>query len=221
MEGRSLFEDPAAVVRQHALRQELLEVMRRETSLDDLIQTCSAQLKEPLYTSPHHFASTLPTLAYVTYQDICSVGSFKDQTVIAVKAPPETRLEVPDIIDENLQIYLKSTNGPIEVYLCPEEVLEESSPGKSSTPKKPQRGSAVSKPVAVTSLLDCEDGVLGLPHNLLQQTEDQLPSSSYSDTPFVSFSPTLDREDYLWSLEDGEGVSDLFDSYDLDELLQN
>ncbi|XP_042194721.1 transcription factor E2F2 isoform X2 [Callorhinchus milii] len=230
--GRSLFEDPAAVVRQHALRQELLEVMRRETSLDDLIQTCSAQLKELTDDSDNQ------RLAYVTYQDICSVGSFKDQTVIAVKAPPETRLEVPDIIDENLQIYLKSTNGPIEVYLCPEEVLEESSPGKSSTPKKPQRGSAahfqggagaatppvqveVSKPVAVTSLLDCEDGVLGLPHNLLQQTEDQLPSSSYSDTPFVSFSPTLDREDYLWSLEDGEGVSDLFDSYDLDELLQN
>lgn len=37
-----------------------------------------------------------PTLAYVTYQDIRAVGSFKEQTVIAVKAPPQTRLEVPD-----------------------------------------------------------------------------------------------------------------------------
>lgn len=36
----------------------------------------------------------------------------------------------------SLQIYLKSENGPIEVYLCPEEGLEDASPVKSSlTPK--------------------------------------------------------------------------------------
>lgn len=40
--------------------------------------------------------SPAPTLAYVTYQDIRAVGNFKEQTVIAVKAPPQTRLEVPD-----------------------------------------------------------------------------------------------------------------------------
>lgn len=38
---------------------------------------------------------------------------------------------------ESLQIYLKSKNGPIEVYLCPEDGLEDASPVKSvSTPKK-------------------------------------------------------------------------------------
>ena len=37
----------------------------------------------------------------------------------------------------SLQIYLKSKNGPIEVYLCPEEGLEDGSPVKSAvTPKK-------------------------------------------------------------------------------------
>lgn len=37
----------------------------------------------------------------------------------------------------SLQIYLKSKNGPIEVYLCPEAALEDASPVKSaSTPKK-------------------------------------------------------------------------------------
>ena len=39
------------------------------------------------------------TLAYVTYQDIRSISSFEEQTVIAIKAPPETRLEVPDPTD--------------------------------------------------------------------------------------------------------------------------
>lgn len=36
------------------------------------------------------------TYAYVTYQDIKQVGNLKDQTVIVVKAPTETKLEVPD-----------------------------------------------------------------------------------------------------------------------------
>lgn len=37
------------------------------------------------------------TLGYVTYQDIRSISSLRDQTVIAVKAPAETTLEVPDV----------------------------------------------------------------------------------------------------------------------------
>ncbi|TKC37285.1 hypothetical protein EI555_010945 [Monodon monoceros] len=73
---------------------------------------------------------TLITLAYVTYQDIRKISGLKDQTVIVVKAPPETRLEVPDPI-ESLQIHLASTQGPIEVYLCPEET-ETHSPMKTN-----------------------------------------------------------------------------------------
>lgn len=42
---------------------------------------------------------TLITLAYATYQDIRKISGLKDQTVIVVKAPPETRLEVPDPIE--------------------------------------------------------------------------------------------------------------------------
>ena len=39
------------------------------------------------------------TSAYVTYKDIRSITEFKDQTVIAINAPAETRLEVPDPIE--------------------------------------------------------------------------------------------------------------------------
>lgn len=42
---------------------------------------------------------TLVTLAYATYQDIRKISGLKDQTVIVVKAPPETRLEVPDPVE--------------------------------------------------------------------------------------------------------------------------
>lgn len=74
-----------------------------------------------------------------------------------------------------------------------------------------------------STLLDVE-GLLGLPPSLLQITEDQLPCTSFTadpNTPFVSFSPPLDHDDYLWSLEDGEGVSDFFDTYDLGDLLKS
>ncbi|XP_061071882.1 transcription factor E2F2 [Conger conger] len=226
-----------------SLRKELGDLERAEKALDDLIQSSTNQLR--LLTE----SQDNQRLGYVTYQDIRSIASLQDQTVIAVKAPSETKLEVPESHGEALQIYLKSKNGPIEVYLCPEEGQEDGSPlkGTSATPKK-QRPPPVSEPpqyavkqepqeaetlkpagaVAVAPdpsrpLLDVE-GLLGLPPSLLQITEDQLPGSAFppeGPAPFVSFSPPLDHDDYLWSLDSSEGVSDFFDTYDLGDLLRS
>ncbi|NXG69633.1 E2F4 factor, partial [Baryphthengus martii] len=58
-------------------------------------------------------------LSYVTHEDICKC--FTGDTLLAIRAPSGTRLEVP--IPEGLngqkkyQIYLKSTSGPIDVLL--------------------------------------------------------------------------------------------------------
>ncbi|XP_040056020.2 transcription factor E2F2 isoform X1 [Gasterosteus aculeatus] len=226
-----------------ALRKELGELERVERSLDDLVQSSTAQLKQLTEYEDNK------KLGYVTYQDIRSIGTLRDQTVIAVKAPADTKLEVPDTAGQgSLQIYLKSKNGPIEVYLCPEEGLEDASPGKSgatpikefSKPLDPPTATAMAppsysakeepaEPAAATSsssasaLLDVER-LLGLPPSLLQLTDDQLPCTSFApdpNAPFVSFSPPLDHDDYLWSLEDSEGVSDFFDTYDLGELLKS
>uniref|UniRef100_A0A3B4GN90 E2F transcription factor 2 n=1 Tax=Pundamilia nyererei TaxID=303518 RepID=A0A3B4GN90_9CICH len=200
-----------------ALRKELGDLERAERSLDEQIQSSTTQLKQ-----------------LTEYKEnIRSIGSLQDQTVIAVKAPAETKLEVPDTAGGSLQIYLKSRNGPIEVYLCPDEGLEEASPVKSVvTPKKefpqtqdPPAATPIGPPTvtSTSSLLDVE-GLLGLPPSLLQITEDQLPGTSFTsdpNTPFVSFSPPLDHDDYLWSLEDSEGVSDFFDTYDLGDLLKS
>ncbi|XP_054470018.1 transcription factor E2F2 [Anoplopoma fimbria] len=229
-----------------ALRKELGDLERVERSLDELILSSTAQLKQLTEYEDNK------RLGYVTYQDIRSIGTLRDQTVIAVKAPADTKLEVPDTAGQgSLQIYLKSKNGPIEVYLCPEEGLEDASPVKSAvTPQKefpqplgPPTGTpsysvkeepsefnittaapaASSAAASASTLLDVE-GLLGLPPGLLQITEDQLPCTSFApdpNTPFVSFSPPLDHDDYLWSLEDSEGVSDFFDTYDLGELLKS
>ncbi|XP_068935687.1 transcription factor E2F2 [Petaurus breviceps papuanus] len=229
--GRGMFEDPAGPRKQQTLGQELKELSNMERTLDQLIQNCTLDLKNLTEDE------TNQRLAYVTYQDIRAIGNFKDQTVIAVKAPPETRLEVPDLREDNLQIYLKSTNGPIEVYLCPEENREAGSPSHEAAhsgpgpfpglPGSPSSSCSLDliAPPAVAlksqALLEVNEGLLDLPHPLLQQTEDQLLSSSLSGSPLVNFSPPLDEEDYLWGLDGGEGVSDLFESYDLGDLLRN
>ncbi|XP_048357413.1 transcription factor E2F2 [Sphaerodactylus townsendi] len=225
--GTGIFEDSSVAMRQQALRQEQADLSKTERMLDKLIQECTLQLKHLTEDE------TNQRLAYVMYQDIRTISNFNEQTVIVVRAPPETRLEVPDLCEENVQLHLKSNNGPIEVYLCPEEVLEDSPAKESSFPAPShQDGGHSSNPPTVkaepvkTELPNClmegEDGFLELPQHLLQQTEDQLPSASYGDAgPFVSFSPPLDQDDYLWGLEEGEGVSDLFEAYDLGDLLKN
>ncbi|XP_033013804.1 transcription factor E2F2 [Lacerta agilis] len=222
--GTGIFEDSSVATKQQALRQELTELSKTERMLDKLIHECTLQLK--------HLTDeeTNQRLAYVTYQDIRAISNFNEQTVIVVRAPPETRLEVPDVCEENVQLHLKSNNGPIEVYLCPEEILEESPAKEGSFPAPAPQESSNPPTVKVESvktelpscLMEGEDGFLELPHHLLQQTEDQLPSASYGDAgPFVTFSPPLDQEDYLWGLEEGEGISDLFEAYDLGDLLKN
>ena len=54
---------------------------------------------------------------------------------------------------------------------------------------------------------------LASPANLLQQTEDQIPSNI--EGPFVNLLPPLLQEDYLLSLKEEENINDLFDAYDL------
>ncbi|XP_028731261.1 transcription factor E2F2 isoform X1 [Peromyscus leucopus] len=242
--GRGIFEDPTRPAKQQQLGQELKELMNAEQTLDQLIQSCSQTFKHLTEDNANK------KLAYVTYQDIRAVGNFKEQTVIAVKAPPQTRLEVPDRAEDNLQIYLKSTQGPIEVYLCPEEVQEPDSPAKEALPStstlspvsdfaepscSPDPGIAEAvtssvlmpqpvPPPPAPSLVPLEttDNMLELSHPLLQQTEDQFLSPILAaSSPLINFSPPLDQDEYLWGMDEGEGISDLFDSYDLGDLLIN
>ncbi|XP_070534442.1 transcription factor E2F3-like [Ptychodera flava] len=193
---------------------ELLDLEAKENRLDDLIKSCTLQLKmltEDAGNGRH---------AYVTYQDIRGIKSFNEQTVIAIKAPPETRLEVPDPT-ESIQIWLKSTRGPIEVYLCPEEATsdnESNSNGESS-----DSGSASSSPSSFkgdpplkSATIDEDDiSPLNLERSLLLQTEDQHTSHDDIDMPFVQLSPPIMEDDYPFSLAESEGLMDLFDAYDL------
>lgn len=71
-------------------------------------------LSHPARSPSFSYTSSPSTLAYVTYQDLCAISNFQEQTVIAVKAPPETQLEVPDFSE----VCAGSGPGPGSVPGC-------------------------------------------------------------------------------------------------------
>ncbi|XP_026146760.1 transcription factor E2f1 [Carassius auratus] len=96
-------------------KADLVYLKSMEEALDGLIKDCAQQL----------FALTdlkdNADSAYVTYEDICQIGVFKDQTIIAIRAPEESKLEVPTPTEESIQIHLKGYRGPIQILTCDTE----------------------------------------------------------------------------------------------------
>ncbi|KAG8059054.1 hypothetical protein GUJ93_ZPchr0002g24046 [Zizania palustris] len=85
---------------------------------------------------------------YVTENDIKGLPCFQNETLIAIKAPHGTTLEVPDpdeagdYLQRRYRIVLRSTMGPIDVYLVSQfdEKFEElgadaTPPGHANVPK--------------------------------------------------------------------------------------
>ncbi|CDP07407.1 unnamed protein product [Coffea canephora] len=70
----------------------------------------------------HHMEECLLTL-YLTEEDIMSQPCFRNKTVIAVKAPHASTLEVPDpdedirFSERQYKLIVRSTIGPIDLYL--------------------------------------------------------------------------------------------------------
>ncbi|XP_032860443.2 transcription factor E2F6 isoform X2 [Tyto alba] len=102
------------------IKDELSDLSAMEEALDELIKDCAHQLFE--LTDDKENAK----LAYVTYQDIRSIQAFQEQIVIAIKAPEETKLEIPVPKEDCIEVHVKSTKGPIDVYLCE---VEQEKPG--------------------------------------------------------------------------------------------
>lgn len=116
--GTDLNHTGTKVPLQQKLRNDIRDLTAMEEALDDLIRDCAHQLFQ-LSEDPSN-----TKLAYVTYQDLHSIDAYHEQIVLAVKAPEETKLEVPSPSEDCIEIHIKSKKGPIDVYLC--EVEQES-----------------------------------------------------------------------------------------------
>ncbi|XP_066917575.1 transcription factor E2F2-like isoform X2 [Clytia hemisphaerica] len=215
------------------LHQEISDLRLAESRLDELIEDCQGEMKHC------SAAKHVNKHSYVTYQDIRGVQDFNDKTVIAIKAPPETKLEVPDPA-ESIQIWLKSNNGPIDVYLCPDGNKENVPPGVKVEDEDPCTSDTASlcseppSPPATCSsrtLSQSSSGCFDDDH--LSYSVDATLSSMNSETsrvkletdelfsgdvrtdisisPLIPLEPNFKAEDYLFSLDSSEGIADLFD----------
>ncbi|KAF4080564.1 hypothetical protein AMELA_G00172780 [Ameiurus melas] len=217
------------------LSREMLALRDEERRLDELIQACTNNVQQmteemhnqkyPLLLLTQHSESicicslSTPTYAYVTYQDIRRIKSLQDQTVIAVKAPSETKLEVPDP-KESLQVHLSSSKGPIDVFLCT-DTSESSSPlrngvdinGNDTAFLRMSREDTKDTEMAESQQSDSSVTQTGT-----------APLSPFSSTlssilgPFVTLTPALLGDEYPLGMDEEQGISDLFDSCDLDML---
>jgi len=93
------------------LHTDLADLEAKENQMDDLIRSAELQLK---------LLNDDRVNAYVTYHDLRAVPRFRNETVMAIKAPPEAKLQVPHP-SEGMQIYMQSERGEIEVFLCPDD----------------------------------------------------------------------------------------------------
>lgn len=127
-----------AAPQQKQLQDELSDLAAMEDTLDELIKDCAQQLFELTDDKENE------RLAYVTYQDIHSIRAFHEQIVIAVRAPAETRLDVPAPREDSITVHIRSTKGPIDVYLCeveqrrPRGRAPEGAGGSSSQSTRPE-----------------------------------------------------------------------------------
>uniref|UniRef100_A0A9W3HM88 Transcription factor E2F1 n=1 Tax=Camelus bactrianus TaxID=9837 RepID=A0A9W3HM88_CAMBA len=219
--------------RLEGLTQDLRQLQESERQLDHLIHICTTQLR--LLSED----ADSQRLAYVTCQDLRSIADPAEQMVMVIKAPPETQLQAVDS-SETFQISLKSKQGPIDVFLCPEESAGGISPGKTpsqgaasgeedraadpASPVPPPPSSPPSSPAKTLSQVEpllSRMGGLRAPAD-----EDRLSPLVAADSllehvredfsgllpeEFISLSPPHEALDYHFGLEEGEGIRDLFD----------
>ncbi|KAG7471969.1 hypothetical protein MATL_G00103590 [Megalops atlanticus] len=236
--------DGASAVRHQALQKEVSDLGKAEDKLDELIAKCNLQLRL-LTEDPQN-----KKLGYVMCQDLRNTVDPPDQLVMVVRAPPETQMEVSKP-SEGYQISLKSTRGPIDVFLCPEDSSGVCSPVTGSSPSKVTAEATLSHPGTasphtqpqcgtaqeVTSPPSQECSPLKLSSDAAKLLEGEaFPSlgemPDFDLSPLVSSDYLLDRSledfsslpldsfinlsppqahDYHFGLEEGEGISELFD----------
>ncbi|XP_076596258.1 transcription factor E2F1 [Chaetodon auriga] len=122
--------DTALVSRHKDLQREVCDLTEAEEQLDELISKCNLQLRL-LTEDPQN-----KKLGYVRCQDLRKSFDSPDQLVMVIRAPPETQMQVSEP-SKGYQVSLKSTRGPIDVFLCPEDSSGICSPVTGSSPSKP------------------------------------------------------------------------------------
>lgn len=165
---------------------------------------------------------------YVTHDDIKLIPELRGDTLIAIKAPPGTELEVPDPDDgmpygeRRYQIFLKSADGPIDCLLVSQGGAESFAGGQAAPAPvlpEPSMAAAAAAPMGSSPGVGAEDvamqappvktppGDEGLPADVVDEDEDGIAS-------VLRLSPPPVEPDFYFGLgerNEDRGITDLYD----------
>lgn len=138
--------------------------------------------------------------AYVTYNDIRNISTLKDRTIIAIRAPSGTMLQVPDPDDgmvfpqRRFQIFLHSPSMPIKVYLLSNDDAQATPtpPIDANTIKEPSTPPPQSTSTTITTT------------NAIPATNDSVQK----------LSPPPTDPDFIYQMDPTEGITDLYELQD-------
>ncbi|XP_057423302.1 transcription factor E2FA [Lotus japonicus] len=197
------------------LKAETEKLSSEEQRLDDQIREMQEKLRSLSENENNQ------KCLFVTEEDIKAVPCFQNETLIAIKAPHGTTLEVPDpeeAVDypqRRYRIILRSTMGPIDVYLISqfEEKFEEIN-GAEPPISLPLASSSGSNEQLVTETVPTEFSGIGL------EPQAQLSSQGYSDLNasqefaggMMKIVPSdADNDSDYWLLSDAEvSITDMW-----------
>ncbi|ETK96476.1 hypothetical protein F441_00864 [Phytophthora nicotianae CJ01A1] len=198
------------------LRQSISDLRQEELKYDQQIKMVSQNIRR-LYEEEAFDKGSFENFCYVTHDDMRRQESFADQSVMAIKAPPGTTLEVPDP-DEGMpagkrrfQIFLKSTGKRLQVSLpLPEQRRD----------LKPVIAVSLDGPVDVYLVRRMDEKEAGGASEATKdaraiETPDSpappLDQRSYdSDSGIFKLAPLKTDPDFCFNLDDSEGISDFF-----------
>ncbi|GJQ15531.1 hypothetical protein GpartN1_g7322.t1 [Galdieria partita] len=209
-------ENPASMQYKDSIVEQLKQLSEEENALDKAITDTQNALRELVCSQKE--------LAYVTVSDIRSIPSLQGDTLIAIRAPPGTELEVPDPEEgmppgqKRFQIFLKSSGGPIDCSLV--ESVEDSYPSfadsqDSSHHRTPQHVYGRDSQSRQPFLDDVGNLVMG-PEVYSSQEGDYYTDShpSHSGQVLRLFPPSPVDVDYLLDFDKDYGIADLYQGND-------
>ncbi|KAH7279746.1 hypothetical protein KP509_37G034200 [Ceratopteris richardii] len=196
-----------------SVKKELEISSREESHLDNCIREARERLKSVSENENNK------QWLYVTEDDIKSLPCFQNETLIAVKAPLGTTLEVPDpdeLVDyprRHYQIMLQSVTGPINVYLVSqfEEKIEEVGLAEASQNVGHTMGEVSSNTLAIQS-----DDVDNHDRSEVLNGQSTCPNFTAAQEMAgimkITASDTNTDADYWLLSEEGVGLTDMWRS---------
>nr|XP_009602771.1 transcription factor E2FA-like [Nicotiana tomentosiformis] len=155
---------------------------------------------------------------FVTEDDIKSLPCFQNKTLIAIKAPHGTTLEVPDPDDavdypqRRYRIALRSTMGPIDVYLVSqfEEKFEEIN-AIEATPSVPSTSGLNENATMTLATEENREVDIGMDEKENQGVGSDVGTSEDLMTGIMKIVPDVDNEADYWLLSDADvSITDMW-----------